>query len=105
MGHAIKRNTSNFNQLVSSYVTRAKHSCEFIYQLNCCVTRDRDRVASHGSRSRVTGHVTISSAVQPGKHKACLAQLVEYRFCKPTVIGSIPVAGLFFLEKSIQYLP
>ena len=27
---------------------------------------------------------------------ACLTQLVEYRFCKPTVNGSSPLAGLFF---------
>ena len=26
---------------------------------------------------------------------ACLTQLVEYRFCKPAVIGSIPVVGSF----------
>ncbi len=26
--------------------------------------------------------------------KACLAQLVEYRFCKPNVIGSTPLVGL-----------
>jgi len=27
---------------------------------------------------------------------ACLTQLVEYRFCKPNVIGSSPVVGFFF---------
>ena len=26
--------------------------------------------------------------------KACLTQLAEYRFCKPNVIGSTPIAGL-----------
>lgn len=26
--------------------------------------------------------------------KACLTQLVEYRFCKSNVIGSSPIAGL-----------
>lgn len=26
--------------------------------------------------------------------RACLAQLVEHRSCKPRVVGSIPVSGL-----------
>ena len=30
---------------------------------------------------------------------ACLAQLVEHRFCKPTVIGSSPIVGWLFLKK------
>ena len=31
--------------------------------------------------------------------KAYLAQLVEHRFCKPTVIGSTPIVGFFSFEK------
>ena len=33
---------------------------------------------------------------------ACLAQLVEHRFCKPTVIGSSPIVSTFFKQKNYE---
>ena len=59
----------------------------------------------HSLQPKPLKTVTCKAIPTRREHKACLAQLVEYRFCKPTVIGSIPVAGLFLLEESIQYLP